>query len=506
MTQDPTTALRSIKAYTERLTALHELFVPHSGQVIAGRAYFDQGAKVIFLQCGRNFGKSLLGTYFAVRHGMTNPNAAIYIIGPKQKQEAEIIWHSGYLRNMIPKEYLGRGSDSFNHSQLRVWFDTGSFIKIDGSDNYDDLRGYKPDLLIIDEFKDWQRESYQAMEPNLKAKNATVLIIGTPPDAECFYTQMRSFVMSKQKSGDKSYFYLALPTETNPHIDKELLAQTREDMIERGEEAIWEREYMARYVPGGASSIFPKFSVASHVKMPALCMEIARKDRKKLQWFCIFDPGTTTVFAVLFGCINPYTGQIVLLDEIYERDRSLCSTTQIWERAMQICDQLNPKVDSWTFCYDEAAAWFAVEVLDKYGVPLLSTNKFISRKETQISLIRDIMRYPNKLLVSNLCVNFISEVQNYVTDKNGRYPKTGDHLIDCFRYMLGMGHYEINPAPDPDVQIRDQDPRDVVVRTFAQDLAEAQRERDPFMGVEDVIEDGIDEEEDEWETMTLSED
>lgn len=508
MTNTPpkTTALSSIRAYADRLRKLHELFKPHDGQITAGRAYFDQGAKQIMLQCGRNFGKSLFGTYCAVRHAILNNNAAIYIIGPKQKQQSEIIWHSGYLRNMIPKEFLGRGNESFNQAQLRVWFDTGSFIKIDGSDNEDDLRGYKPDLLIIDEFKDWKREAFQAMEPNLKAKNASVIMVGTPPDAECFYTEMRKFIMSKQVAGDKKYFYLELPTSTNPHISCELLEETRYDMVQRGEEAIWEREYMARFVPGGASSVFPKFSRPTHVRPHTQLMKMIRKDIRKLQWFCVFDPGTTTVFAALFGCINPFTGQVILLDEIYERDRALCSTTQIWERSCRMIDDLNAYPEQWTFVYDEAAAWFAVEVSDRYGVALIPTQKRLVGRDSQISLIRDLMRIPNRLLVSDRCGMFIHETENYITDKSNKLPRKDDHLIDCFRYLLSTANYEVTPRLDPEVSSKLDDPNDFRVRTFAQDLEEYKRQKDPFIEVEDMLSDELPmEEPEEWDLTNFSE-
>lgn len=509
MTQQPptkATALSSIRAYTERLRKLHELFKPHPGQVTAGRAYFEQNAKQILLQCGRNFGKSLFGTYCAIRHAILNYNAAIYIIGPKQKQQSEIIWHSGYLRNMIPKEYLGRGNESFNQAQLRVWFDTGSFIKIDGSDNEDDLRGYKPDLLIIDEFKDWKREAFQAMEPNLKAKNASVIMVGTPPDAECFYTEMRRFVMAKQAGGDKKYFYLELPTSTNPHIDSELLAQTHYDMVQRGEEAVWEREYMARYVPGGAASVFPRFAVSTHVKAHDNIIKLIKRDLRKLQWFCVCDPGTTTVFAVLFGAINPYTGQVFLLDEIYEKDRALCSTTQIWERVGEIVDDLNPRPDLWVYAYDEAAAWFAVEVSDKYGAALLPTQKKLSNKDSQISLIRDLMRIPNKFVVSDRCSMFCHEVQNYITDSTGKLPRKNDHLIDCLRYLLSIANYELNPTPDPEVSLIEKDPGEFTLRTFAQDLADFKKQKDPFHSIDNVVDDELPGEDPEEWTLSLSDD
>lgn len=490
--------LSLISDLRDRLKKLHLGFTPHDGQIEAGRRFFDGGVKVLFLQCGRNWGKSKFGTYCAVRHAALNPNSAIYIVGPKQKTQAEIIWHSGYLRNMAPRELL-RPEDPFNQNQLRAWFDNGSFIKIDGSDNEDDLRGYKPDLLIIDEFKDWKRSAYQAMEPNLKAKNATVIILGTPPDAECFYTQMREWVMTESTKGNPRCFYMELPTSSNPHIDKELLEETRLSMVARGEEAIWEREYMARFVHGGALSIFPRFSTSGHVREPKIIRDYIEKDRHKLQWYCISDPGTATVFAVLFMAINPYTGQVFILDEIYERDRALCSTSQIWERIVKIADELYPEPEAWNFIYDEAAAWFANEVNDKYNVALMPTAKRDRVKENEISLIRDVMRMANKLVVSEECKNFIFEVRNYVTDEKGKYPRVNDHLIDAFRYGMAAANYELVSTLDPEVAKalnRDENPN----RTFADDVKAWQKEADPFCDIDDILE--IPEEDSDWTTLS----
>ena len=48
-------------------------------------------------------------------------------------------------------------------------------------------------------------------------------------------------------------------------------------------------------------------------------MSQINRDLNKLEWYCISDPGTTTVMAFLFVAVNPYSKKFYVLDEIYEK-------------------------------------------------------------------------------------------------------------------------------------------------------------------------------------------
>ena len=106
-------------------------------------------------------------------------------------------------------------------------------------------------------------------------------------------------------------------------------------------------------------------------------MNDIQKDIKKLDWYCITDPGSTTCFAVLFAAINPYTKQVYLLDELYETSQENTTVRQIYPRIKAKMKELNPhiEIDDWYKVYDEAAAWFATELMGQFGIIFYAYSK-----------------------------------------------------------------------------------------------------------------------------------
>jgi hypothetical protein len=175
----------------------------------------------------------------------------------------------------------------------------------------------------------------------------------------------------------------------------------------------------------------------------------------------ITDPGTTTCFAGLIGCINPYTRKIYILDEIYEKDQSMTSTRMIYPRLEKLAKIWYPGSsiqDDWMKVTDEAAAWFANEAMQQYNVYFTPTAKHIHKKEAGLSLIKDVLIH-DFLCISDKCENLFKEMQEYAKDDKGNIPKKNDHLIDCLRYLLGAANYNMHEAfeqvslPDPEKEL-----------------------------------------------------
>lgn len=415
---------------------LHEHWSPHSGQVKVGKELFTKDVRNIMIQCGRKWGKSEFSIYALWRWALLNPGSACYYLAPQYKQAKEIIWAANRIQTFGPRKYINK----INSVETRITFKNGSFIKVDGSDNYEAYRGITPDFVVYDEFKDFNPKFHVGMEPNLAVNKAPLLIIGTPPDRECQYTDMADEFKGRS---DASWF--RMDSFTNPHIPHEWLKRQKEILTARGEEDVWRREYEARFVRGGASSIFPMFSPDRHLyDHKQLVQEISR-DLKKLDWFCITDPGTTTCFAVLFGCVNPYTKELYILDEIYETDQSNTSVRIIYPKIelkqLELFKYGDPD-DGWMKVYDEAAAWFSNEVMHQYGVYYMPTAKHLNKKEHGISLVKDLLAH-DLVKISDRCKKLEWEMINYVKDDKGNIPKKDDHLIDCFRYLLAAANYNM---------------------------------------------------------------
>lgn len=424
---------------------LHDVWKPHDGQVEVGRAIFYQNKRRVFMRCGRKFGKSEFSIYTLYRWALTRPNGQFYYVAPFYNQAAELLWKPQRLQNFMGKHSHKYIAD-IHETDRRITFKNGSFIKLVGSDNYEAGRGLNPDGAVIDEFKDIDYRFYTGFEPNLLAKKAPILIVGTPPD-----TFDHFFVRTEEDFKlDPRGAYFKKPTYTNPYIDKEELDLERKASIAKGELPKFMREIMAEIVPGGALSIFPMFDSpmvdaagkftgeTKHVKNHQELDERIRKHPKDYAFYVAFDPGSSICFGVLFIAVHKYTKQVLVLDEIYEKDRNKTTGKLIFPRACEIMKRYSP-VEKWHKVYDYAASWFQVEINNEFGVSLMPCTKDVNKKDVALSVIKDFMLAKDSedeslFIVSDRCEKFVWEVANYATDEDGRIPKMNDHLIDALRY------------------------------------------------------------------------
>lgn len=431
---------QSLVNYTRMIQALHSKWMPHAGQIPVGRAIFSLNKKSVFLQCGRKLGKTEVAIYTLWRIAMTYPNSPCYYIAPLQTQAKEILWEDPRLVTFGPREWLLPGSQGVNNTELRITFTNGSFIKVDGSDNYNKYRGIRYKVAVYDEYKDHRPEFRLAMRPNASVLDGVDLFMGSPPDRDCDYT-----ALADEHKKDPTCFYFKAPTRINPHIDKAWLAKERERLYARGEGDQWEREYEAEFVKGGTSKVFPMLK-ESMVKPHDEIMAKLWKDRKKMQYFLWADPAAATCFAVLFMALNPFTKEWYALDEIYETDQGLMSVTKIAPRIFSARNELWDGGE-WRQGYDEASTWFSNEMLDHCQEYFEPSQKAANKKDVGLTLIKDIM-LAGKLTISDRCVKFYWELDNTYKDKSGKIPKVNDHLIDDFRYILGASAYTLNDEPE----------------------------------------------------------
>lgn len=440
-------------------------FYPKEGQKTIGKAILSNQYRLVFIQLGRQCGKSELVNGIAWYKGLLQPRAGLYYFAPKQKQAKEIVWSKNRIQTMnsataldlekiqdfqaYGKKYV-KGKP--NNQEMRLSWVNDSFIKVDGSDNYDEYRGISPHLVIFDEFREFRPGAYDAFKASTTTHKGTIVIISTPPAAEGFYTKLMKEAQDPQFE-DSIFFQM--PTWANPYQDLEELEKIRAQYVARGELDVWKREYCAEFVVGGSRSVFPMVKGTEFRPHHAIFNEI-NQSIGTLEFHCVCDPGSAgngSAFAVLFAAYHPYTKQLWLLDEIYATKEAKKSVGAIEPEIARKIKQLTPNLSQnmWNFMYDEAATWFRNEMQDR-GYSLIPTMKRTYGKDQGISLIKDLFLGVN-LQVSDKCKNLMWELTNYVRDDKGNVPKKDDHLIDCFRYLLMATNYHIT-RQDPSVAPR----------------------------------------------------
>jgi hypothetical protein len=378
---------------------------------------------------------------------MMNPGSCIYYVAPYYNQAAELIWHTGRLPNFL-KQFKEKYIKKQYDTDKRLVFHNESFIKLLGSDNYVVAAGHTPDLIIYDEFADFDPRFDKAMRPNLAPKKAPIIIVGSPAHtSDSYYYKVEDEFKSR---GNGEVFIM--PTHINPHIDREWLKEEEQSYRERGDYATFQREYLAMKIFGGSDAIFPMLLVPEqglqdtyvghtrhYVENTSIISEV-KKRYKDYDFYVSFDAGTVTCFAVLFAAVHRYSKKVICLDSIYETDQAKTTTKQIFPRALEIMRSIVGEDDRWHMEYDNAAAWFAQEVQHEYGYNLFPCTKDLNKKEVKLGLIKDLMIY-DKFQMTDKCPKLMWEMSNYRKDENGKIPKKNDHLIDNLRYILNAANY-----------------------------------------------------------------
>ena len=424
-----------LSEYLDILQSLHSKWSPHPGQEKIIQAVFRDHIKFIFIRCGRKFGKSETGFYILWRWAQTFPNSSCYYIAYEKDQAYEIAWKSegGRIQNFGPESWIYPPLKT----EMRINFRNGSFIKVDGSDNWKQYEGQTPSIIVADEVRLFKREWWETTEPNLAPKNAPILFMGTPPpDDDGLYNELEDEAIRLQAKGRGAHFHM--PSWVNTKIPNFVawLKDRKQRMIERGEHDEWLRQYEAKQVTATNSLIFPNFlEKAKFVPRKAILERI--KGIRTLEWCLLADPALASVFGVLLLAYHRYENRIYVIDELYEKGPVNCTVSAIWPKIEQMlfyyAQESTLVLSSLSALYDSAAAWFAAEVLAAGGLNFTPTKKIPQKDVNGIPQINELIN-GGHVVVADECVNFTTEMSKYKRDDKGRIPKYNDHLIDCFRY------------------------------------------------------------------------
>lgn len=440
----------------------------HSKQQEVLKAIFEHGYKRIFIRKGRKGGGTHTILYPVTRLAGLFKNRACFIIGPQDSLEREIVWKNKRLYEFIPKEW----NVKFGEYEARAKFPNGSFIKVTGANDHKNMVGIEGDVFVFDELADHDPRAYENCYPNLASRDAIWIVVGAPPIQRVkssFY-----YKLEQEIKKDKDWFFIHWSIWDNAEFlpgGREWIENEKKKYYARGQWDLWEQLYEARYVIGGSGTVLSNFRPDgrdSHV-VPADWIEARIScDKKKLQWWAVFDPGFATCFCVLLACYNPYTSEVFIVDEIYETDRNKCSVEFLWP-------QFRAKQDEqfyggyWRRVYDSAAPGFPNEVRARWGkdIGFIPSYKQEGDEDKYFRIINSGL-YLNKVWISERCGNGIMEMQDYATDPNGVYPNQGNHFLDCLRYLFKAANISFVEKQD-DIMVKYDRLRESIIKEMGEE-------------------------------------
>lgn len=493
----------------------------HKGQQILLKNIFVHEKERGLCVNSRNWGKTEMGIHIPARISLTREHVhpdypkdqpvSSYYVAPTKTLATEIIYSSGRIYKCVPKKYILQIKE---HEKTILFTLDGvtccGILKILGTQDIYGLIGVKhAGPMIIDELA-WTKEGWhEAREQDYLAWNPLVLGFTTwPKEAPHFIDKL-----VEEYKTTPAYFFMQRPQSDNIFLERRdpgYAERQRERYMKRGDETGYRREVLSERVVGGAEFIFPNFRWDTYREAAVLggmdpdSMEVSRprEFHVKLEeagaeehvwpdhiireyigndWdYCTkiihVDPGHSSVFAISFDMVNPYTKDYYRMRELYLRRIEDLSVRNIMQQVVEvIIDLWGPGPHAIKLGYDEAEKWFASEVaaigreIWNYSHSWASsdsdffqkcrqiwekkwnwakTSKSKSPEGNRITTIRDLLGF-QKARISHLCPFTIKETANLRLKENGDFPDADNHTVDNWRYAMDLIGYTFDPEERP---------------------------------------------------------
>lgn len=362
------------------------------------------------LNCGRRWGKTLLAAEEIKGKAIYKSNKIAYI-ATTYAQARSIMWEE------LKKELKPAFSVLPNESRLEIKTKTKkggeSVITLYGWESIETLRGLSFDFIVIDEvasmrnfWVNWQ----EVIRPTLTDRKGEVLFCSTPRGFNHFY-DLYNFELK-----DKDYKSFHFTSYDNPHLPKEELDKSRQEMSDTR----FFQEYMAdfRKVEG---LVYKEFNRELH----------------------LFDvKPTDTHYDFLRGVDFGYTHPCGVC-HVYKDMKGCYWVDEEWYHTGRTDAQIADYVLSCKFnaVYPDPENPSAIEVMTQKGINVVEVIKDKDSVRNGINKVRDSLKQ-NKLKINKRCVALLSEFESYsYPDKIGVYQsenpiKENDDMLDALRYVI----------------------------------------------------------------------
>lgn len=463
----------------ECLKLLDRYWTPHTGQKEVLHRLFDTPADMVYVECGRKFGKTDLAVYSCWRMALTHDNAEIHYLAPLVKQAKKLVWFNYRMQSCNSQkedfikelEAIMGGKIKLYNSEGRVVLPNGSYIIVDGSDNIESQRGQKPHFIAADEYRDSHPGWLEAVRPNMSVNKAKILFVTTPPHLPNHAYDMAVECKEGMEKDDPHYYYLNMPSYTNDRISdhKNWLEREKERLYRVGRRNEWHREYMAEFIPESERAVIPQLNRELIKDTNDVLSDVLADG----ELYLALDPYNSSVFAALLAVYDPYKGRLYLLDVIREVDSSKASAASVWPRMKEL-ETAGYSIDDATIIYNQKTPWLRRDLQELCDISAIPSSGDNSDQSNNISLIKDMIM-AGDLVVSSNCHPLVLESERYQSvGEEGRIPRIESRpLLNCLRFIVSACGYSLETLdrePEPS-----QDLLDLMDRSVSADEAVADK-------------------------------
>jgi hypothetical protein len=213
-------------------------FTPHPKQRDIINSIINTDIKYHIVSVGRQFGKSLMGENVLLWWAINQPKSKILWVSPifaqSDKVHSEIetaIYNSGIIK-------------SSNHSKNQLILNNGSEIYFKSAENYQTIRGYSFNYVIIDECAYIDENAWtQSIRPTMASQGKKALFLSTPKSKNWFYNLFQ-MGLSSEYPNYKSY---RGSSYDSPYINQEEIEDAKKTIPEN----VFRQEYLAEFIEGG---------------------------------------------------------------------------------------------------------------------------------------------------------------------------------------------------------------------------------------------------------------
>ena len=221
-------------------------FRPHRGQQEFIDLLFGTDSKYYTLVSSRQAGKSMLGMNLLLYFAINDKGSKTAFISPTYQQVRKVMEE---LNDAIADSRI---TEKVNFSNHEIHLLNGSKIYFRSAENYDALRGYTFDYLLVDEASYIKEQGWRAaIQPTILVKGKKCILMSTPRGKDFFYEMYQL----GQSQDHPNYQSFKMTYEGNPFVDMEEINAAKKTLPS----AIFKAEYEGEFIDG-ESMVFQNYT------------------------------------------------------------------------------------------------------------------------------------------------------------------------------------------------------------------------------------------------------